>query len=125
MFTVLRDLFRYDKRFAFGFCVILAILFLAILYSFCPYDLSIWNVLPRDQPPSARYILGTNSQGQDVFWYATAAVRNSLIIGIVAATLSRVIAVVVALIAGYKGGRTDRVLMSINDSFVVLPLRST
>ncbi len=122
MLRVVRDLFRYDKRFAFGFTVILGLVLLAILYSFCPYDLSIWNVLPRDQPPSVKYILGTNSQGQDVFWYATAAIRNSLFIGVVASVLSRVIAVLVALIAGYKGGRTDRVLMSINDSFVVLPL---
>ena len=122
MLTVLRDLFRHDKRFAFGFSVILLIVLLAILYSFCPYDLEIWNTLPRDQKPSWQHVLGTNSQGQDVFWYATAATRNSLLIGIVAAVLSRVIAVIVALIAGYKGGRTDRILMSINDSFVVLPL---
>ena len=122
MFKVVRDLFRHDGRFAFGFCMILGIVLLALLYSFCPYDLSIWNTVPRDQPPSAKYLLGTNSQGQDVFWYATAAIRNSLLIGIVAALLSRVIAVLVALIAGYRGGRTDRILMSINDSFVVLPL---
>jgi peptide/nickel transport system permease protein len=102
--------------------MILGIVFLALLYSLCPYDLSIWNTVPRDRPPSAKYLLGTNSQGQDVFWYATAAIRNSLLIGIVAALLSRVIAVLVALIAGYRGGRTDRILMSINDSFVVLPL---
>jgi peptide/nickel transport system permease protein len=122
MFKVARDLLRHDGRFLFGFCMILGIVCLALLYSFCPYDLSIWNTVPRDRPPSARYLLGTNSQGQDVFWYATAAIRNSLIIGIVAALLSRVIAVLVALIAGYRGGLTDRVLMSINDSFVVLPL---
>jgi len=122
MFKVVRDLFRHDGRFAFGFCMILGIVLLALLYSFCPYDLSIWNTVPRDRPPSAKYLLGTNSQGQDVFWYATAAIRNSLIIGIVAALLSRVIAVLVALIAGYRGGLTDRILMSINDSFVVLPL---
>ena len=122
MFKVVRDLFRHDGRFAVGFCMILGIVSLALLYSFCPYDLSIWNTVPRDRPPSPKYLLGTNSQGQDVFWYATAAIRNSLIIGIVAALLSRVIAVLVALIAGYQGGLTDRILMSINDSFVVLPL---
>ncbi len=122
MFRVIRDLFRHDARFAFGFCVIVVIVFLAVLYSFCPYDLTIWNSVPRDQRPSMKYLLGTTSQGQDVFWYATAAVRNSLFIGVVAALLSRVIAVLVALIAGYLGGRSDRVLMSINDSFVVLPL---
>jgi peptide/nickel transport system permease protein len=122
MFNVLRDLFRHDGRFVFGFSVSLGILLLALLSFLCPYNLSIWNTVPRDQPPSARYLLGTSSQGQDVFWYATAAIRNSLLIGIVAASLSRVIAVLVALIAGYRGGRTDRVLMSVNDSFVVLPL---
>jgi peptide/nickel transport system permease protein len=122
MWNVLKDLFRHDGRFAFGFCVILGILVLALLSFVCPYNLAIWNTVPRDRPPSARYLLGTNSQGQDVFWYATAAIRNSLLVGIVAASLSRVIAVLVALIAGYRGGRTDRILMSINDSFVVLPL---
>jgi peptide/nickel transport system permease protein len=122
MLKVIRDLFRHDMRFALGFCLIVGILFLAALYSLCPYDLEIWNTVPRDQKPSASHLLGTTSQGQDVFWYATAAVRNSLVIGVVAAALSRVIAVLVALIAGYRGGRADRVLMSINDSFVVLPL---
>ena len=122
MWNVLKDLFRHDGRFAFGFCVILGILVLALLSFVCPYNLAIWNTVPRDRPPSARYLLGTNSQGQDVFWYATAAIRNSLLVGIVAASLSRVIAVLVALIAGYRGGRTDRILMSLNDSFVVLPL---
>ena len=109
MLIVLRDLIRYDKRFAFGFFVFAAIVILAILYSFCPYDLSIWNLVPRDQPPSPAHLLGTNSQGQDVFWFASAATRNSLIIGIVAALLSRLIAIFVALIAGYRGGRVDRV----------------
>ncbi len=122
MVTVVKDLFRHDGRFAFGFCLVSGIVCLALLSLFCPYNLAIWNSVPRDRPPSARYLLGTTSQGQDVFWYATAAIRNSLLIGIVAASLSRVIAVLVALIAGYRGGRTDRVLMSVNDSFVVLPL---
>ena len=122
MFNVLRDLLRHDDRFRFGFCVIVGIVLLALLNFLCPYNLSIWNAVPRDRPPSAKYLLGTTSQGQDVFWYATAAIRNSLLIGIVAASLSRVIAVLVALIAGYRGGRTDRILMAMNDSFVVLPL---
>ncbi len=52
----------------------------------------------------------------------TFAVRNSFMLGVIAATISRVIAILVGLTAGYQGGWLDRFLMSINDSFVVIPL---
>jgi len=64
---VLRDLLR-DGKFRLGFIIICIILFLAILSFFSPYDPTRWNLVPRDMPPSLQHILGTNSQGQDVFW---------------------------------------------------------
>jgi peptide/nickel transport system permease protein len=79
-------------------------------------------VVPRDLPPSAAYLLGTSSKGQDVFWQATFAVRNSLIISVISGTVSRVVAVVVGMVAGYKGGATDRVLMFLSDGLLVMPL---
>jgi peptide/nickel transport system permease protein len=72
--------------------------------------------------PSAEYILGTDSNGQDVFWQATFAVRNSLIIALVSGLVSRVIAILVGMVAGYKGGMVDRILMFIGDSLLVIPL---
>jgi len=122
MFRGIIHLLKYDKRFLFGFIVIIVFIFLSILSFFSPYDLKIWHVVTRDLPPSFKYPLGTSSLGQDVFWKMTGAVRNSLIIAIIAASLSRAIAILVGLIAGYKGEIIDRILMSINDSFVVLPL---
>ena len=76
----------------------------------------------RDLRPSWTHFLGTNSKGQDVFWQATYAVRNSLIISVIAGTVSRVIAILVGMIAGYRGRLTDRVLMFVSDSFLVMPL---
>jgi len=76
----------------------------------------------RDLPPSREHILGTDSNGQDVFWQATFAVRNSLIVSVIAGTVSRVIAVLVGMVAGYKGRSTDRILMFISDSLLVIPL---
>jgi peptide/nickel transport system permease protein len=73
-------------------------------------------------PPSAKYPFGTDSNGQDIFWQATYAVRNSLIISLIAASISRVIAVLVGMVAGYKGGNTNRVLMFISDGLLVIPL---
>ena len=119
--AVLRELLR-DGKFTFAFTVMSILIILAILSFFSPYDMSIWNVLPRDMPPSAEYILGTNSKGQDVFWEMTVAIKNSLIMAVIAAFFSRLIAIAVGLLAGFKGGMTDRTLMSINDSFIVLPV---
>jgi peptide/nickel transport system permease protein len=95
---------------------------LAFLSAFSPYDPTVWNVAPRDLKPSSKYILGTDSNGQDVFWQATFAVRNSLIISVIAGTVSRVIAVLVGMVAGYRGGGTDRVLMFVTDTLLVIPL---
>jgi peptide/nickel transport system permease protein len=117
----LRDLFK-DYRFSFAFIVLVIILILAILSFFSPYDPTLWHVVPRDMKPSADHILGTDSNGQDVFWQATFAVRNSLIISLISGLVSRVIAVLVGMVAGYKGGLVDRVLMFLSDSLLVIPL---
>lgn len=117
----LRDLFR-DYRFTFSFVVLLIIVILALLSIFSPYDPTLWNVVPRDMKPSAEYWLGTDSNGQDIFWQATFAIRNSLIISLIAGFVSRVIAILVGMVAGYKGGATDRILMFISDSLLVIPL---
>ncbi len=118
---VLRDLFK-DYRFVVSFCILCFLLALAFLSFFSPYDPAMWSLVPRDMPPSSEYILGTNSKGQDIFWQATFAVRNSLIISVIAGVVSRVIAVLMGMVAGYKGGTTDRVLMFISDSLLVIPL---
>jgi peptide/nickel transport system permease protein len=117
----LRDLFR-DYRFALSFIVLLIIVILAVLSIFSPYDPTLWNVVPRDMKPSAEYWLGTDSNGQDIFWQATFAIRNSLIISLIAGLVSRVIAILVGMVAGYVGGATDRILMFISDSLLVIPL---
>src|SRR5690606_5022646 len=111
---LVRDLFR-DYRFAFSFIVLVIIVVMAVLSFFSPYDPTLWHVVPRDVPPSTDYILGTDSNGQDVFWQATFAVRNSLIISLISALVSRVIAILVGMVAGYKGGTVDRVLMFFGD----------
>jgi len=117
----LGDLFR-DYRFAFSFIVLVIIVILALLSTFSPYDPTMWNVVPRDMKPSAEHWLGTDSNGQDIFWQATFAIRNSLIISLIAGLVSRVIAILVGMIAGYKGGATDRILMFLSDSLLVIPL---
>jgi len=117
----LRALFR-DRRFSIGATVMAVLTVLALLSFFSPYDPTVWRLVPRDLPPSGEHILGTSSLGQDVFWLLTFAIRNSILLAVFASTISRVIALTVGLVSGYSGGAVDRVLMFINDGFIVLPL---
>lgn len=122
MWKILRDLLRYNWEFTAG-VVLLGIVVVVALLSFAsPYPpLDVYVVAP-DLPPSWEHWLGTTSRGQDVFWQLSAAIRNTLAFGIVVAVISRVIALAVGLFAGYAGGPVDRLLMSVNDTFIVVPI---
>ncbi|RIK55349.1 MAG: peptide ABC transporter [Chloroflexi bacterium] len=122
MLTILRDLLRHDGRFRIAFVFLLFTIILALLSLVSPQDPTKSFMVPTDLPPSAKYPFGTNSRGQDIFWWMAFALRNSLILGLMTALVSRVIAIAVGLTAGYRGGYVDRLLMSINDSFVVMPV---
>ncbi|WP_179748273.1 ABC transporter permease [Microlunatus parietis] len=122
MIKVIRDLLKYDVRFRFAFAMIGLILIMVLLSFVSPYSPDKTFVVAMDSSPSLEHPFGTTSRGQDLFWWMTFGVRNSLLLGLMTALISRVIAIAVGLTAGYRGGWIDRVLMSINDSFVVMPL---
>lgn len=122
MFKVIRDLLQYDGRFRIAFILLLAVVVMILLSFVSPYEPNKSFQVPMDTPPSLDHFFGTDSRGKDIFWWMTFGVRNSLIMGVITAVISRVIAIIVGLTAGYQGGWLDRVLMSVNDSFVIMPL---
>jgi peptide/nickel transport system permease protein len=119
--SLFRDLTK-DSRFTIAFVILVVLIFLAILSCFSPYHPQRMYQVPRGQPPSLTNFLGTNWLGQDVFWQLTFAVRNSLLIALVASSISRVIAIFVGMGAGYRGGMADRILMTVGDTTMVLPI---
>ena len=80
-----------------------------------------FNTYPKKLLPSAQHWLGTTTMGQDTFWMLIEAIHNSLLIGLIVATIGTVLGVLVGLIAGFSGGWVDRTLMVITDTFVVIP----
>jgi peptide/nickel transport system permease protein len=122
MFTILRDLLRYRLEFRIGAILTGFIVLFSALSFVSPYPPQDQFVVPPDVPPSWAHWFGTNSRGQDVFWQLTFAIRNTMLFGLAVAILSRVISIAVGLWSGYRGGIVDRVLMSVNDTFIVIPL---
>jgi len=121
--NTVRKLFKTDLRFRFGLIVLGLLLIFVLLSFFSPYDPRSSYYAPISRPPSLKHIFGTNGRGQDLFWLLTFALKNSLVFGLEVALLSRVIAIIIGVIAGYRGGAIiDSILMLFCDTFVVLPI---
>ena len=122
MLATLRDLIVYNPEFRIGAILVGLVAGMAALSLASPYAPLDTFVVAPDMPPSFAHPFGTTSRGQDVFWLLTFAIRNTLAFGIVVAVLSRLLSLAIGLLAGYKGGWVDRVLMAINDTFIAIPL---
>jgi peptide/nickel transport system permease protein len=122
MLATLRDLMTYNPEFRIGAILLGLVAGMAALSLASPYAPLDTFVVAPDLPPSFAHPFGTTSRGQDVFWQLTFAIRNTLTFGIVVAVLSRLLSLAIGLLAGYKGGWVDRVLMAINDTFIAIPL---
>jgi len=122
MLAILRDLLKYNIEWRIGVLLVGIVLGMAFLSFFSPYSPIDVYVVPPDVAPSWAYWFGSTSRGQDVFWQLTFALRNTLAFGFLVAILSRIFSLVIGLLSGYKGGWIDRALMSLNDTFIVIPL---
>lgn len=92
-----------------------------------PFDLATLNLLDALKPPAwsvdgqAMYPLGTDSQGRDLLSAMMYGMRVSLLIGIASVALSMLVGVVLGLLAGYAGGRTDAFIMRVADVQLSFP----
>ncbi len=75
----------------------------------------------KNMPVSADHLLGTNSIGQDIFWYLVFALRNSLVLGVGVSFFAIILSLLLGLSSGYVGGVYDRFIMLVTDSFIAIP----
>jgi len=134
-------IFRANRIGMLGFCVLMALLVIALfapLLSTVPgkptdldylepaYPLQNWtNPMPPKWSPSPytgwRHPLGTDDLGQDVWSMTMYGTRASFEVGLVATLISVLLGAAVGLTAGYFGKVADEVLMRTTDFFLVLP----
>jgi oligopeptide/dipeptide ABC transporter ATP-binding protein len=79
------------------------------------------TILDIFQAPSAAHPLGTDDGGKDVLSSLIYGARVSLIVGFAASAITMVIGGLVGIVAGYRGGKTGTLLMSVTDFFLVIP----
>jgi peptide/nickel transport system permease protein len=79
------------------------------------------GAFPARQAPSTEALLGTTTLGQSVAVQWTEALPNSMLVGLIAATLGTLIGAVVGLVSGYFGGKLDAALRVLIDVFLSVP----
>lgn len=75
---------------------------------------------PPDLPPSARYLLGTDSAGRQLLPVLIASIPLTLEIGLLAGGVGLLIGTLLGFCAGYFGGPVDSVIRTTAD--VILPI---
>lgn len=79
------------------------------------------NLRQRLQPPSPGFPLGTDEFGRDVLSRLMAGAGTSLWVALLSVAVALALGVVIGLVAGYLRGRTDRLLMVLNDALLAFP----
>ena len=72
--------------------------------------------------PGRSFLLGTDTLGRDTFSQTLYAGRISLAVGVSVALLASVLGTLVGLVAGYRAGRLDALLMRFTDTLLALPV---
>ena len=76
---------------------------------------------PQYLHPSNEHLLGTDNLGRDIFSQLIWSSRVSLTIGFLAATIVVFVGFTIGIVAGYKGGIMENILLGITDIFILIP----
>ena len=92
-----------------------------------PFDLKTLELSDARLPPAwedtgtSKYLLGTDDQGRDILSALFYGARISLLVGVASVILSMLIGVSLGLLAGFKGGWVDTLLMRLCDVMLSFP----
>ncbi len=117
---------------AFGLVALVIIIGVALLAPYVspqnPYDLMSIDIMDSKLKPGAKsmdesitFLLGTDSQGRDMFSSILYGLRISLGVGVVSTIIALIIGAAIGLWAAYLGGRTDAFIMRLVDLQLSFP----
>jgi peptide/nickel transport system permease protein len=101
--------------------VLLLLITAALAQVIAPYPFDQMHIRDRFSPPSLHYLAGTDEYGRDVFSRVLIGSQLSLLLGVIATLISMGIGVPLGMLAGYRRGLTDEVIMRVLDIMLAFP----
>lgn len=126
--AIKRGLFGKRLKMGLGGGIVIAAILVALFAPWlAPYDPYKQDLMARMIPPiwSAKgemaHLLGTDAYGRDMLSRLIYGSRLSIMVGVAAALLAGTIGTVLGMVAGFKGGRTEQVIMRLADANLAFP----
>lgn len=112
---------------AIAFLIVFSSVFAQLIAPTNPFDPASLDLMDARLPPawsaegSLKYLLGTDDQGRDILSALIYGARISLIVGLASVAVSLCVGVSLGLLAGFKGGWLDTLLMRLCDVMLSFP----
>ena len=112
---------------AIAFVIVFSSIFAQWIAPTNPFDPASLDLMDARLPPawssegSLKYLLGTDDQGRDILSALIYGARISLIVGLASVAVSLSVGVGLGLLAGFKGGWLDTLLMRLCDVMLSFP----
>jgi peptide/nickel transport system permease protein len=122
-FARLARVLSRNKAAMLGAIIIVVFVLVAIFADvLAPYPPNKITLSERFIPPNWEHPFGTDNLGRDILSRVIYGARISLWVGILTVGLAMLIGVPAGLLAGYRGGGVDSVLMRLVDIFLAFPV---
>jgi peptide/nickel transport system permease protein len=113
---------RISGTLILGVSILLVIVLFSVIGPFFvnPHNAHVGAVRPR-RPPSAEFLLGTDSQGRDMLTLLIYGTPNTIKMGLVAGFIGVGLGLFFGLLAGNFGGVVDAMIRVLADALLTLP----
>ena len=113
---------RANVNLIIGIAIVGSLALLTLMsFVYTPHDVNEMNRDHRFEGPSARFILGTDNFGRDIFSRLMHGGRTAFFVGFIAVGIGIVVGTVIGGLAGYLGSWIDELFMRIMDGLLAFP----
>jgi peptide/nickel transport system permease protein len=114
--------FKNNRTAVVGLALIAFLMIIAVAAPLiAPHDPLAQSAANRLESPSSDHWFGRDQYGRDIMSRVMYGTRIALIVGIVSVAFGGALGTLMGVVAGFKGGRTETVLMRITDVLLAFP----